>query len=186
MPTPGDISSDRLLARLSREQRRWLWINALAVPTALNASISAAIAWLTSRGELKVPLWSTPLIGGPALLTDTLGTLFVLPLITSIALALSVRAALRNGQLQRLTLPQRWVSLVDRLPTELVPSAVRLAATMLLLLGPFAIAILTLTDLRHGISPLTFVVYKAVLGVGLGVIVTPLVAVLAMARTPET
>ena len=69
---------------MSSAHRRWIVINALLVTALINAVVNAGIAWLSAGGRSRIPLWATPIVGGPSTLTDTAGTLFILPLTTTI------------------------------------------------------------------------------------------------------
>ena len=55
--------------------RRWVLLNALLVTAVINTVLNAGIAWLGIRGMDEVPLWDTR---ETSLVTDTVGTLFLL------------------------------------------------------------------------------------------------------------
>src|SRR6266852_97693 len=89
-PLPGDLPATH---------RRWILLNAIAITAVANLVINAAVAWISAAGRTHVPLWATPIIGGPSTITDTVGTLVVLPLITNLLVTTAVRRDLRHGRL---------------------------------------------------------------------------------------
>lgn len=87
---------------MTASHRRWIVINAILVTAVINAVLNGLIAWATAAGRSRIPLWSTPLVGGPSTVTDTVGTLFILPLTTTLILTAVVRLELRRGRLEPL------------------------------------------------------------------------------------
>jgi hypothetical protein len=164
---------------LSSAHRRWLLINAVIVATLANAVLTGGAAWLMSRGHSTVGLLSLPLIGKPSSLVDTLGTLFALPLITTLAVTRSVRREQRRGSLAELA-PGYLPGRLGRLPVTALQRGLLLGAMCIAVLGPVASALLVGLA-SAGMSQPDFVLYKACLGASLGVVVTPLIAVFAMA-----
>lgn len=171
-PAPG--------VALGPGHRRWLAVNALAATAAINALVNAGIAWATSTGERSVPLVSIPLLQRPSTLTDTLGTLFILPFLTTLLATMAVRRDQRRGRLAPLRLSFRHAGALTRLPSGLLRRAFIIGAGCLSLLGPLCVVVLVMTGFA-GITQLTFVLYKAVFGVSLGILVTPPIALAAMA-----
>jgi hypothetical protein len=167
---------------LERTHRRWILINAVAVAAVANLAICAAIAWLSSLGRPDVPLWAVPLVGGPSMIVDTLGTLFLLPFITCLIVTAAVGYELRRGTLTPLGGAARArYGGPAMLARGRVSRGLTLGLLCVVVLGPGAIALLYLAEANH-LAVADFVLYKAVLGVGLGAIVTPVIALLAMAE----
>jgi hypothetical protein len=166
--------------QLPATQRRWILLNAIAITAVLNLVINAAIAWLSAAGTTRVPLWATPIVGGPSTITDTVGTLFVLPLITNLLVTTAVRRDLRHGRLTHLNHPESDRPILRALPRSGTRRGVGLGVCCVAGLGPAAVAILIATD-PVGLSVTGFVLYKAILGVTLGTFVTPMIALRAMA-----
>jgi hypothetical protein len=161
---------------LDRDHRRWLLINAVLIAAVVNAALSALIAWLSAVNEDQIPLWSAPLVGGPSTVTDTVGTLFVLPFLTTLVITTVIRGELEHGRLRPLA---ETLRLSERLPHGRARRAALLGLLCMLLLGPIAVAILVLTDFDDlGVGE--FVLYKALFGIGLGALVTPPIALLAL------
>lgn len=164
---------------LSPAHRRWLFLNTGVVAALINAMLSALIAWLAAANVDQVPLWAIPLIDGPSVITDTVGTLFILPLLTTAAIAATVRRDLRTG---RLTLTARGKPhpLLERLPRGTWARGAVFGAICMAILGPPAVV--ALVALNYGdIGVGEFVVYKAIFGAALGAFVTPLIALAAFA-----
>jgi len=165
--------------------RRWLVVNALVVPAGVNLVVNAGIAWVSVVGTDTVPLWSAPPFGGPSILTDTIATLFMLPLITCLLCTTSVWLELRSGRLARLAGPGTIRSVLGRLPAGRLRRGLAFGAGGTLLLGPPGIGVILALPV-DGLSAPAFVVYKVAFAIGLGVLVTPVVALRAMADAPPT
>jgi len=168
-----------LRALISASQRRWLLLNAVVVTAFINLVVNAAIAWLSSHGRNSVPILSQPL-QEPSTVTDTLGTLFLLPFMTSVICSAFVHRDLRRGALDPLPVSDAlpWVARW-RLAGPAVRGA-RLGGASILLLGPLATAVIALVHFGD-ITAGGFVLYKAIFGVVFGLVVTPLIALIAMA-----
>ncbi|HWE67114.1 MAG TPA: hypothetical protein VG298_10775 [Acidimicrobiales bacterium] len=159
--------------------RRWVVLNAVIGAAVSNLLINAAIAWVSSIGHPHIPLWSVPLQGGPNLLTDTFGTFFLLPFTTCIVVTLAVRQVRGRGLLGDLEQHQQGRTWLSTLPTPLLRRAATLGLWVLVPLGPLAAAILAI-GFGGGASRSDFILYKTVLGLVLGFVVTPLIALAAM------
>ncbi len=160
--------------------RRWIWLNALLITAVINLLANAGIAWITVIGQRKIPLWSVPLIDKPSTVTDTVGTLFLLPLITCLLCTTAVWHDLATDRLPPLTGTTGLETLWARLPATRLRRGLVLAVFCTAVLAPVSVLVLVTIDFA-GLSAAQFVLYKAVLGIVLGAIVTPVIAVLAMA-----
>jgi hypothetical protein len=176
---------DPLLRDLPASHRRWILLNAIAITAVFNLVINAGIAWLSSAGTTRVPLWATPVIGGPSTITDTVGTLFLLPLITSLLVTTAVRRDLRHERLTPLSHAESTYPILQILPQSSTRSGFGLGACCVAALAPAAVTILIATDFGD-LSVPDFVLYKAILGFALGALVTPVIALRAMADDPDT
>jgi aminoglycoside phosphotransferase (APT) family kinase protein len=162
--------------------RRWLVRNALAVTAVVNVVLNALPAWLSARGADEIPLWSAR-VGETNIIADTVGTFFVLPVVTCLLVTTAVWRELADGRLLPLGPGEDRVPFLRLLPGARIPRALALGVLCVAALGPIAVAVLVLT----GFGPLSvagFVAYKAALGVALGAVVTPAIAVCAMADRP--
>jgi hypothetical protein len=157
--------------------RRWLLINAVGIATLLNLAINVLLVWNQTRDGHHVVLWSIS-AAHPSVGTDTLGTLLMLPLITTLLASAAVHREIRRGELMRLpaTALGRWswfaVSGTRR-------RAIRFAVTTFVLLAVPAVDLLEVSA-RGGLTATQFAAYHVTFAVLLGLIVTPLVMLTAM------
>ncbi|HET6873548.1 MAG TPA: hypothetical protein VFH70_02150 [Acidimicrobiales bacterium] len=155
-------------------------VNALIWPGVANVSTNGAAAWIATWGHRHVPLWAIP--GRPAAITDTAATFVLLPLITCIFATATVRRSQRNGALPPLLATPPRPGFLRHVPAAPHHRGLVIGAVTAISLSPVALVALLLID-PGGMSRTDFVVYKATLGVGLGLVVTPIAAVFAMADT---
>ena len=168
---------------MTNVHRRWIIVNAVIMTAVINAIVNAGIAWLSAIGRSRVPLWAAPLAGGPSTVTDTAGTLFLLPLFTTIILTAVIGLELRRGRLTPLRYRGGLETLRRVLPPKTVARGAALGAICFVLLAPPALALVIGLDFGD-ISVGAFVGYKAIFGVLYGLAVTPLIAVLAIGSAP--
>jgi hypothetical protein len=166
---------------LSAAHRRFLVRDALVIAAVINGSLSALIAWLVTLGEEEVPNAAVPLVEGPSVVVDTVGTFFVLPFLTTLLITTVIWKELREGHLTRVPLPPG--SFGERLPDTRLRRAAVIGLLCLLALGPIGAIVLVLLD-YGGISITEFVIYKAIVGIVLGAVVTPPIAMVAFADEP--
>ena len=167
--------------RLTPAHRRFLIRDAVLIAALANAGLNALIAWLSTVGEDEVPLAAVPLIDRPSVIVDTVGTFFVLTFLTTLVVTTVIWKEMRAGHLTRLPLAPG--SFADRLPATRLRRATRLGLLCMLTLGPPAVVVLLLLDYGD-ISVSEFVIYKAIFGVLLGALVTPLIAMVAFGDEP--
>ena len=162
-------------AEIPRENRRWLIVNAIFVTALINLIVN----WLIARGAVvdrdTVPFWGPPLVE-PSVFWDLIGTLFLLPFITGGLTTAAIRRDLRRGALPRLgrgygggRSGSGW-----RRGAEFGVVAVVSVTPPLIL----SFAVLGFPE----ISDSTFVAWHTAFAIALGVVVTPLLATLAMAE----
>lgn len=165
-----------LWEELTPGQRRWIIQNALIVTAVINVVLNAGIAWASAGGERAVPLWSIPLVDPPSTVTDTVGTLFILPVVTAL---LCTRAVWRDRRAGRLPQLARRARIAAVAPAGPLRRGLALGATCAVIFGPPAIAVLAAVDLS-GLSRVQFATYKSGIAVALGAVVTPVIALWAM------
>jgi hypothetical protein len=154
--------------------------DALLIAAFVNAALSALIAWLVTLGEDEVPSAAVPLIEGPSVIVDTVGTCFVLPFLTTLAITTVVWKELRDGHLTRIPRPP---GTVERLPHTRLRRATVVGLICLLVFGPLSLLLLLLFDYGD-ISVGEFVLFKALFGILLGALVTPPIAMIAFGDEP--
>lgn len=184
MGAPGAGMGVRALWReLGPAHRRWVAQNALLVTALINLLVNAGVAWVSLMGERRVPLWSVPLLEKPSTVTDTVGTFFLLPLITCLLCSTAVWHDMAAGRLPALGRGSTVHALAARLPATRLHRGLLFGASCTAALAPLSVLVLVITDFA-GLTPGQFVLYKAALAVALGALVTPVIAVSAMANGP--
>jgi hypothetical protein len=169
-------------ARVPSSHRQWIFINAVLITAFVNIVINTGLAAAGARGR-HVDWWtSNPFETN--LLYNTLGTLFILPLLTVVGMTSAVARERSAGGLTSISAPfagrlWAWVC---------VPSTWRRGARF----GVVTFAMLAPLDLvavlllgRDGASATHFVMLQVLLTVVLGAIVAPLAALAAMCDGPN-
>ena len=154
-------------------------VNALVGSAITNILINIALAWWSVRHVHAVPLWRVPTLNEPSSITDTIGTFFFLPLMTTLVCTTTIRDLLRRDEMPALPFHLDRLHL-HRLPTGRLRRGAVLGAVSVIALFPVALLALWAANFDH-VSQAQFIAYKALLAVALGVIVTPLIALCAMA-----
>ena len=168
---------------LAADHRRYLLWQAIFGAAIVNLVLNSAIAWLSVHNEDAVPRWAVPFADRPSTITDTLGTFFILPLVTCLIFTTLAHREIRHGKLEPLRWSRATHPFLRRLPSGMLRRGLAAGAITTAILGPVAVlAIIALDvgDLTVG----EFVAYKTVLGVALGLFVTPILAIWAIAEAP--
>jgi hypothetical protein len=121
---------------LSTDQRRFFFWHAIVGAAIVNLTLSALIAWLSVRNEDSVPRWAAPLVDKPSTIADTLGTFFILPLLTCLIFTAVARRELRHGRVEPLGWTWSPQSVLRRLPKGALRRGAALGALCLAALGP--------------------------------------------------
>jgi hypothetical protein len=169
------------LRALSDEHRRFIFWHAIVGAAVVNATLSALFAWLGVRHEDSVPRWDTPLVQNPSTIADTIGTFFILPLLTCLIFTAVARRELRHGRVTPLGWDWSPRSVLRRLPKGALRRGLALGALCTAALGPPTVAFIVAIDVDD-LSVGEFVTYKAIFGVVLGFVVTPIVALWALSE----
>jgi hypothetical protein len=146
---------------------------------AINVVVNAVIAWLSVAGQGSVSMWGAPLIE-TSIFWNVVGTLFLLPLITCVLTTTAIRADIRHGSLPPLTGLRSTHPWLATLPSPRWRRGVAVGALAVATLAPplvLALVAFDPGDLDEG----QFVLCQTVFAVLLGIVVTPPIAVLAMA-----
>jgi hypothetical protein len=141
-----------------------------------NLPVNALIAWLPFRGAAAVPFWGAQSIAG-----DTLGTCFVLPLLTTLIVTPLARHRVRSGTLEPIAWTDRMRATLGRLPSGTWWRAVAFGALTTVAVAPLALLVLRGAGM-DALSVRSFVTFKAVFAAALGVLVTPIIAGYAIAE----
>lgn len=165
-------------SKLPAANRRWLVVNGIFVTALINVVVNVAIDLVSLGARDSVPMWGAPLVG-PSVLWTVIGTLFLLPLFTCVLATGAIRRDIRRGSVERLEpdAAHRWVG---RVPAGRWRRGAEIGAFAVVVLGPptlLLLAILGFPDLDRG----QYVAWQTGYAVLLGMIVTPLIALAAMA-----
>ena len=163
----------------SEEVRRWVVGNTLVGAGVVNLLLGALVAWLTARRH--VPTWPRD-AHSPSIFTDTIGTLFVLPLLTCVIVTAGVRYAQRRQLFPAIVDGGPIGRLHARMPATPWRRGLIAGTLSTLALGPPAVVLLALLHPSFGTG--TFVLYHAVLSAALGMAITPALALLALLDAP--
>jgi hypothetical protein len=170
-------------ARLPAPHRRWIILKALLVTAVLNVLINAAIAWLSIRGQETVPMWGLPLVE-TSIFWNVVGTLFLLPLITSVLVTISIRRDVKLGALTSVSYLRSDFPRLGRSHPTGPRRGVDFGAISVAAVAPILILVLVVAgspELTRG----QFIVYQTAFAVALGWFVTPVIALFAMAEPDD-
>jgi hypothetical protein len=160
---------------LSSRQLQYLLVGHGCVPFAINFALNGATGWLMFRGVDPVPTWGIASSAGP----DLIGTCFFLPAITSLIVTPIVRRHARSGLVRRVSeadLPS-WMRSFHR---ALAIRAVLFGLACLVVVGTLLAGVLLLAGpAQLGLTP--FLWLKASFSALLGALVTPVIALVALA-----
>jgi hypothetical protein len=157
---------------MSPEHRRYLLLEQGIGAGVFNFVLNAAIAWVLFRQMETVPLWGQQSIAG-----DTIGTAFMLPLLTTLIASRVVRGHVRRGRVPA------WAAdapVWQRMPRGLFLRGLVLGVVCLVVAGLPATSALG----AAGVAEMSFggfVVFKALFAAALAIVVTPVIARLALA-----
>jgi hypothetical protein len=168
---------------LPAPNRRWLIVNALLVTVAINVVVNAVIAWLGVKGQAAVTMWGVPL-AETSIFWNVVGTLFLLPLITCVLTTTAIRRDMRRGTLVPLEQLRSTRSWLAALPLSRWRRGLLLGVLIAAALAPplvLVLLILGVTDFDKG----QFVACQTAFAVALGALVTPPIALFAMADPPS-
>jgi hypothetical protein len=155
-------------------QRRYLLVDNGIGPFIINLAINGAIAWLLFRNAAEVPFWGRSSIAG-----DTIATAFLLPAITCWIVTPIARGRVRAGRVAQLADAFAW----KRLPRHWCLRGIFIGILCLIAFAP-----LTLLGLKvlgvSAMAPWHFVYFKASFAAIEAILITPLIALWAIADAP--
>jgi hypothetical protein len=157
---------------MSPAHKRFLLLEEGVGSVIVNLLINGVIAYLMFRGAESVPLWGQQSIAG-----DTIGTTFFLPLITCLIVTPLARGQVRSGRVQPVDgfpLGLRWM------PRRPLWRGALLGGICVAAVAPLAVTALVVFGVVQQ-SFWQFVVFKAIFAAALGAVVTPLIALWAIA-----
>jgi hypothetical protein len=160
---------------MSPAHRRYLVLQQSVGAAAVNFVLNAGLAALMFRRQDAVPLW-----GQQSIVGDTIGTTFMLPLLTCLIVTPLARGQMRAGRVTPLGWTHTSHPFLTWLPISTTRRGLILAFLCVALIGPPSVWALS----ALGIDTLSFwrfVLFKAGFAAGLAAVVTPVIAVWAIA-----
>jgi hypothetical protein len=173
-----------LWQELPAANRRWLITRALFATMAINTALNAAIAWLSVADQDSIPMWGAPLVE-TSIVWNVVGTLFLLPLITCVLTTTAIRADIRSGSLYPLSQLRATHGWLAALPLPRWRRGAAIGVLAVTTLAPPLLLVLVGVgpdDLDQG----QFVLCQTIFAVLLGIVVTPPIALCAMADPDDT
>jgi len=143
-----------------------------------NFALNAGIAWLLFRHLDTVPIRGQQSIAG-----DTIATSLILPFLTCLIVTRLVRGHMRAGKVASLGWTRASHPVLGWLPRTTARRGVALGVACIALLAPLAFVALGLLGVA-GLPFWRFVLFKAAFAALAAALVTPLVALWAIAEAP--
>jgi hypothetical protein len=165
---------------LTPVHRRYLLLEHGVGSGVFNFVLNALIAFLMFRGSATVPLWGQQSIGG-----DTIGTTFFLPFLTTLLVTRIAEGHVRRGRVPALPGGRRLIPFVDRLPPGRAARGAVLGLAGIVAVGLPAAALLTFFE-AGPMAFWPFVGFKAAFAAVLGALVTPVIALYAIAGADQS
>jgi hypothetical protein len=141
----------------------------------INAVLNGPIGLLLLQGDTKWPLW-----GLPSISVDTCAMAFGIAWGTGFLLTPSMRKQIASGKVVLPPLPQSWSIAFSKWPAKAMQRGINLGALALLFFAFPVIAVMAGID-QAPMGRVEVTIYKAVYGLIVGGIFTPLVALGAAA-----
>ena len=163
---------------MSPAHRRYLILEQGVGAAIFNFVLNGIIAWLMFRTRDRVPLWGQPSIAG-----DTIGTSLLLPLITTLIVTPVARRQVRAGRFASLGWTRATHPTLGWLPQHTVARAFVLGLVSMTALSPLTLLVLALLHVAH-LDLWSFIVFKAGFAAAEALLVTPLIALWAIAEAP--
>ncbi len=164
---------------MSPDHRRYLVLEQGVGAAFVNFVLNGLIAWAMFHGHEIVPLFGQQSIAG-----DTIGTTFMLPLLTCLIVTPLARQQIRNGRLAALGWSAESHPTLAWVPTGTFWRGLAMAAVCTIAVAPLAIFALSTFQLTP-MNFWSFVTFKASFAAVLAALVTPFIALWAIVRMPE-
>jgi hypothetical protein len=163
---------------MSPAHRRYLLLEQGVGSAVVNFALNAAIAWAMFRAQDRVPLW-----GQQSIAADTIGTCLMLPLMTTLIVTPMAHGHMRAGRVAPLGWSRTSHPFLGWLPEKTFTRAFVLGLVFMIAISPLTLLVLALLHVAN-LSFAEFVLFKAGFAAVAGAVVTPLVAVWAIAEEP--
>jgi len=163
---------------MSPAHRRYLLLEQGLGAAVFNFAINGVIAWLLFRQQDRVPLW-----GQQSIMVDTIFTSLLLPLITCLVVTPLARKNVRAGKVAPLGWTRESHPALASLPQGTLPRGVVIGAVCVVVLSPLTLLVLGALHVAN-LSLWRFIVFKASFAAMAAALVTPPIALWAIAGTP--
>jgi hypothetical protein len=163
---------------MSAAHRRYLILEQGVGSIVVNFLLNAGIAWGLFRGLEVVPLWGDQSIAG-----DTIATCLLLPLITCLIVTPTARHQVRAGRFPALGWTRSSHPALGWLPERTFRRGLVLGIAGVLVFAPPTLLALDALGLSS-LGVWHFVLFKAGFAAAAGAVVTPLIALWAIATVP--
>lgn len=161
---------------MSTPHRRYLLVEQGLGPGIFNLVVNALIAWALFRDLAVVPFWGQQSIAG-----DTFATSFLLPLLTCLIVTPTARRHVRHGKVAALGWTRDSHPLLAWLPAGTGARAVVLGVLCAAVAAPLALLVLRALEVS-ALAFGRFVFFKASYAAVLALLVTPVIALWAIAE----
>jgi hypothetical protein len=165
---------------MSPSHRRYLLLEQGIGAAVFNFVLNGAIAWLLFRTQDEVPLWGQQSIAG-----DTIVTSLLLPLITCLIVTPMARRHVRGGRIVPLGWTRETHGALGWLPRGTVARAFVLGLLCMVAISPLTLLGLALLHVAK-LGMWKFVLFKASFAAAEALVVTPLIALWAIAEGETT
>lgn len=161
---------------LSTQHKQYIIKHFVITSAFINALINGVVGYALFSGQAHIALWGSPSLAG-----DIIATVFLLTLIASVLVSWGVNLALVHSRIDTVEAKGVWGSLLARLPSAAWPRAFLFSTVATCVIAPvvlFAFHLMAIQSLAT-VSAITF---KILFSVAVGLLVTPLMGLLAMSR----
>ena len=165
---------------MSPAQRKYLLLEQGVGAAVVNFVLNAGIAALIFHRYDVVPLW-----GQQSIVGDTIGTTFMLPLLTCLIVTRLARGQIRAGKVAALGWTRTSHPLLTWLPDNTGRRGLVLGLVCAALVAPPAVWVLSALDIGT-MSFWRFVLFKATFAAALAAVITPVIALWAIAAAEPT
>jgi hypothetical protein len=163
---------------MSPAHRRFVLLEQGIGAALFNFVLNAGIAWAMFRAQDRVPLW-----GQQSIAADTIGTCLILPLMTTLIVTPMAQGRMRTGRLAPLGWSRTSHPFLGWLPEKTFARAFVLGLVFMVAISPLVLLVLAQLHVAD-LGLAEFVLFKAGFAAALAAVVTPLVAVWAIAEEP--
>jgi hypothetical protein len=165
-------------AAMSTAHARYLFVEQVIGAAVVNFVLNALIAWGLFGRLGAVPLWGEQSIAG-----DLFGTAFLLPFLTCLIVTPTARRQVAQRGFGGLGWSRTSHPWLRALPARTAWRGVVLGGACVVAVAPFLLGTLDIVGVQ-AMSVRTFVLFKGLIAAGLAAVVTPIIALWAIAEVP--